>query len=93
MHMRALCSPYFLNAPGSTAEHLPRLEEIANRYFDEWLKIYTNARELDAAEAENRAARREHFARTIIEMDPDRAMIVQVYGDEVTRSIEEAMIY
>jgi hypothetical protein len=93
MHMRAFCSPYFLNAPSSTAEDLPELEAIANKYFDEWLKIFNNARELDPAEAANRAARRLHFARTIIEMDPDRALIVQVYGGEVTSAIEEAMMY
>jgi hypothetical protein len=93
MHMRAFCSPYFLNAPGATAEDLPQLEAIANKYFDEWLKIYQAAREVDPAEAANRAARRLHFARSIIEMDPDRAMIVQVYGEEVTTAIEAAMMY
>jgi hypothetical protein len=92
MHMRAFCSPYFLNAPGSTAEQLPQLEEIANRYFDEWLKIYHSAREVDAAETADRQKRRSHFSEKIIEMDPDRQMIVQVYGEEVTNAIEDAMM-
>jgi hypothetical protein len=92
MHMRALCSPYFLNAPGATVEQLPQLEAIANQYFDEWLKIYRSAKELDASEAQERAARREHFASTVVELDPDRAMIVQVYGEEVTAAIEDAMM-
>jgi hypothetical protein len=92
MHMRAFCSPYFLNAPGATAEQLPLLEETANRYFDEWLKIYNSAREVDADETADRQKRRSHFSEKIIELDPDRQMIVQVYGEEVTDAIEEAMM-
>jgi hypothetical protein len=92
MHMRAFCSPYFLNAPGSTASHLPLLEATANRYFDEWLKIYKAAREVDADEAADRQKRRNHFAAKIIELDPDRQMIVQVYGEATTHDIEAAMM-
>ena len=91
-HMRAFCSPFFINAPGSTADQLPQLEATANRYFDEWLRIYNTARELSPEEAAERQKRRDHFAEKIIELDPDRAMIVQVYGEETTCAIEEAMM-
>ncbi|MGI9291237.1 MAG: hypothetical protein ACR2QG_08170 [Gammaproteobacteria bacterium] len=92
MHMRAFSSPYFMNFPGTTAEQLPRLEDIANRYFDEWVRIYNSARELSADEAAERQKRRIHFADKIIELDPDREMIVQVYGEATTSAIEDALM-
>ncbi|MCP4002097.1 MAG: hypothetical protein GY727_14405 [Gammaproteobacteria bacterium] len=91
-HMRAFCSPYFLNAPDVAPKNLTILEEIANQYFDVWLNIYHAAELLGAREAEERQLRREHIARTIVEMDPDRDMIVKVYGEEAVCSIEAAMM-
>jgi hypothetical protein len=92
VHMRAFCSPYFLNASGAAAEYLPELEEIANQYFDEWLKIYKAAELLGTREADERQLRREHIARIIVEMDPDRDMVVKVYGEETVCAIEAAMM-
>jgi hypothetical protein len=92
VHMRAFCSPYFLNASGAAAEYLPELEEIANQYFDEWLKIYKAAELLGTREADERQLRREHIARIIVEMDPDRDMVVKAYGEETVCAIEAAMM-
>ena len=63
-----------------------------HQHFDEWLKIYRSAPEVDAAEAAERQHRREQFAQKIIELDPDRQMIVQVYGEETTQAIENAIM-
>ena len=91
-HMRAFCSPYFLNFVGVKPETLPRIEKIANQYFDVWLNILNNAAELSDKDQSEVAQRRDIFARRIIEMDPDRGMIVQVYGEEVTQAIENALM-
>jgi hypothetical protein len=92
MHMRAFASPFFINSVNTSIEQLPQVEAIANRYFDEWLKVYRSAPEVDAAEAAERQQRREQFAQKIIELDPDRQMIVQVYGEETTLAIENAIM-
>jgi hypothetical protein len=92
MHMRAFASPFFINVVGPTVDQLPQIEAIANRYFDEWLKVFQSPVEVGTEEAADRQARREHFARKIIELDPDRQMIVQVYGEETTQAIEAALM-
>jgi hypothetical protein len=89
MHMRAFQSPFFL-CTDAPAEVLPRLEDYAERYFDEWQKLLASGRKLGDAETTARRVRRSHIARTIIEQDPDRHMVVNVYGEAVTQSIEEA---
>jgi hypothetical protein len=92
-HMRAFCSPYFLNVFRATEEQLPELDRLANRYFDEWQKIFVGAEKVDAAAAADRAARRNHMSDSVIALDPDRQMIVQVYGEEITHAIEQAVMY
>jgi hypothetical protein len=92
-HMRAFCSPFFLNAAKATEAQLPELDRIANRYFDEWQKIFAAAEVVDAASAADRAARRSHMSDVVIALDPDRKMITQVYGEEITSAIEQAVMY
>ena len=92
-HMRAFCSPFFLNAAKATEADLPELDKIANRYFDEWKKIFAAREEVDAAAAADRTARRDHMSDVVIALDPDRQMIVQVYGEEITCAIEKAVMY
>jgi len=89
MHMRAFQSPFFL-CTDAPAEVLPRLEDYAERYFDEWQKLLASGSRLSDEESTARRVRRSHIARTIIEQDPDRHMVVSVYGEAVTQSIEEA---
>jgi hypothetical protein len=91
-HMRTFCSPFFLCTFGLPAEQLIAMEAFANRYFDEWLKLYNNAPELDEAEAQQRYARRAHMAKTVVELDPDRNMVVQVYGEQTVQAIEAALM-
>lgn len=91
-HMRVICSPYFFLVNKVPQEGLALIERYANRYFDEWLKIFRTGRQLTAAEAANRLARRKYAGESVIALDPDRHMIVQVYGEETTCAIERAMI-
>ena len=93
VHMRAFCSPHFLNVFGATGEQLPQLAGYAQRYFSEWLGMHTAAAELDAAEAANRLQRREHMSDMVIELDPDRNMVVQVYGEDTVAAIEKTVMY
>jgi hypothetical protein len=92
-HMRAFCSPFFLNVFRAAEEQLPELDRIANCYLDEWQKIFDGAEKVDAAAAADRAARRTHMSDAVIALDPDRQMIVQVYGEEITHAIEQAVMY
>jgi len=92
-HMRAFSSPFFLNVFKATSEQLPQLDTIANRYFDEWLKIFQAGATVDAVAAANRQRRRTHMSDTVIEFDPDRQLIVQVYGEPTTAAIEQAVMY
>jgi hypothetical protein len=91
-HMRAICSPYFFLVNKVPQEGLALIERYANRYFDEWLKIFHTGRQLTADEAASRSARRQYAGESVIALDPDRHMIVQVYGEETTCAIERAMI-
>ncbi|MBT8444352.1 MAG: hypothetical protein KJO13_06380, partial [Gammaproteobacteria bacterium] len=43
MHMRAFQSPFFLCAHNVAEADMPPLEDYANRYFDEWLKLLASA--------------------------------------------------
>jgi hypothetical protein len=90
LHMRAFSSPLFLLAMGVQEPQLPAMEGYAQRYFDAWLSLYRHQPAVSQDAAEQRAARRQHMARTLIEMDPDRDLVVQVYGEEMTQAIEAA---
>jgi len=92
-HMRAFCSPYFLNVFKASGEQLPVLEKIANQYFDEWKLIFDAAPEVGPEATAEREKRRKHMADIVIAVDPDRQMIVQVYGEETTSAIESAVMY
>ena len=45
---------------------------------------------LSEVDAAARRVRRSHVAHTIIRHDPDRHMVVSVYGESMTQAIEEA---
>jgi Flp pilus assembly CpaF family ATPase len=40
-----------------------------------------------------RQQRREQIGNTIMRLDPDRHMVVKIYGEETTRMIEAANLY
>lgn len=90
IHMRAFASPFFLCIFGAPETALPALEDYADRYFDAWLGLYEDPVAVTPEEAETTRARRAHMARTLIAEDPDRHMVVQIYGEETTSAIEEA---
>jgi hypothetical protein len=92
-HMRIFCSPHFLCAFGADGEELPKIAEFGDRYLTEWLKILATADPVDATEAEQRRQRRVHMSNMMVELDPDRHMVVQVYGEETVQAIEEACMY
>ncbi len=93
MHMRAFESPFFLCARGVAEADLPGLEAFATRYFDEWRELLETAQQLPPEEAASRRARRDHMSRTVIEQDPDRHLVVSVYGESTTQAIEEASMF
>ncbi len=89
-HMRALCSPYFLMAKSVSAESVGEMQDWALNYVDAWLAIWKSAERLDEATANARLDRRIKIARLIIDNDPDRHKVVDVYGEEMTQAIERA---
>ena len=90
MHMRAFQSPFFLCARNVPEADMPPLEEYAGRYFDAWLKLLASASPVSEGDAAARRVRRSHLAQTIIREDPDRHMVVSVYGESMTQAIEQA---
>ena len=92
-HMRTFCSPVFALAPAMSIDTVPAFEEAAGRYFDFWLAMFEGAQECDSAEAAARAERRKLISDATIALDPDRKMVVGVYGEELTQRIESAAMY
>lgn len=90
MHMRAFASPFFICAFDVAEDALPRVETIAERYFDEWQDMLRSAPTLEPDVAAARRVRRSHVAHTLIREDPDRNKVVDVYGEACTQAIEEA---
>ena len=88
--MRAFASPFFLCIFDTPENTLAELEAYADRYLDEWIKLYKNAVAVTPEEAERTRQRRLHMGRTLITEDPDRHMVVQIYGEATTTAIEEA---
>jgi len=93
LHMRAFSSPVFLLVFAAPEEHLPVLDAYANRYFDAWLAMHRDAQRLSDAGADARRALRQKIGDTIVRLDPDRHMVVEIYGEETTRLIEQASMY
>jgi hypothetical protein len=89
-HMRALCSPYFLLANKVPAEALADMEGFALAYLKTWIGLYKNAQRVTEEEAQCQLHRRQLIARTIIDNDPDRSRVVNVYGEQTTCAIERA---
>lgn len=92
-HMRAIATPWFIVVRGLPDAMLGRLDELAQGYYREWLAMHNNAAVLPAGEAEARQQRRDYLGRTVVEMDPDRHLVVSVYGEEMTQAIERATIF
>lgn len=90
LHMRAFASPFFLCAFDVKEAELARVEGYALRYFEEWRKLLASAKKLAPEDGASRRIRRSHIAQTLIRQDPDRDMVVQVYGESVTQAIEAA---
>ena len=61
--------------------------------LDEWKLIFDAAPEVGPEATAEREKRRKHMADIVIAVDPDRQMIVQVYGEETTSAIESAVMY
>jgi len=90
LHMRAFASPFFLCAFNVAEPDLPRIEDYALRYFEEWRKLLESAQQLAPEDGAARRIRRSHVAQTLIRQDPDRDKVVNVYGESVTQAIEAA---
>jgi len=93
VHMRAFCSPHFLNVFNPEAQQIPQVLQYAERYFAEWKKLFAAAGRLDETATAERTQRRTHMSDMVVELDPDRQMVVQVYGEQVVRDIEAAVMY
>jgi len=89
-HMRAIASPYFVLVPRANEEQTTVLERLGHAYLDEWLTMFRAGEQLSAEEADAKLALRNLIGSMIIERDPDRHMVVQVYGEETTQAIEAA---
>lgn len=91
-HMRALVSPYFLCCFAAPASALGRLEGFAMRYYEAWLALLRAGRPVAAEELPARQRRRARISQAIMTRDPDRPMVVQVFGEAVTQAIQDATL-
>jgi hypothetical protein len=55
--------------------------------------MHRNAEQLSDIKAAARRQRREQIGKAIMRLDPDRNMVVKIYGEDTTRMIEEANMY
>lgn len=90
LHMRAFSSPLFLLMARAPDSVLPDFEAYATGYLDAWLKLLRDADKILPPAAADRETRRKHMADMLIKLDPDRDMVVQVYGEETIQAIEAA---
>ncbi|MGI9329855.1 MAG: hypothetical protein ACR2QB_03990 [Gammaproteobacteria bacterium] len=90
LHMRAFTSPLFLLVSRAPDSVLPDFEAYAAGYLDAWFKLLRDADEIAPPAVADREARRQHMADMLIKLDPDRDMVVQVYGEETIQAIEAA---
>ncbi len=93
VHMRAFSSPVFLLAFSIPEEHLSAIEAYGERYFGAWLNMYKNAEPLSPEQSATRRNQRKKMGETVKRLDPDRHMVVSVYGEETTCLIEAANMY
>ncbi len=89
-HMRALFSPYRLLAFKVAPEHLSAFEGYALQYLKHWLRMLEAAEEVTSDVTEIRLARRAKMKHVLIDKDPDRYKVVDVFGEEITSDIEHA---
>jgi len=89
-HIRALVSPFFLCSFGAPASALPALEAVALAYYEAWLQLVQRNQRLAPDETRQRSLRRRRIAEAIMTRDPDRPMVVQIYGEKTTQAIQDA---
>ncbi len=92
MHMRAMASPVFLLVFGVEPASLGAIEHYGEQYFDAWLELHSQGNTLSSGETKERRAIRQRLKEAIVRLDPDRHLVVQVYGEETTRLIEAATL-
>jgi len=92
-HMRIFSSPMFAMVKTPELEKVMEFEGYAARYADCLFDMQAKAELSAELETHARRERRKLISDSIIALDPDRKMVVGVYGEELTRRIEEATMY
>ena len=90
LHMRAFASPFMLLSYGVKESQVADFCCYAQAYLQDWMDLCSASQISSEQEVEDRIRRRDIIMRTIIECDPDRDKVVMLYGDDVTRQIEQA---
>lgn len=90
-HIRAVCSPFFLGVFSAQHFLLPKLEVYAQRYFDEWRNLFSQAKSISAAKTQQKRARREVITEAIVGGDYMRRTVSDIYGHEIARKVEQAL--
>ncbi len=91
-HMRAFCSPYFLLAYGVQGDQLTVFNKAASDYFDHWLALYKNRKPVTLGAEADVINRRKVIKKVMVDADPDRDMVVETYGEEITVAIEAGVM-
>ncbi|MCP4715513.1 MAG: hypothetical protein GY868_10375 [Deltaproteobacteria bacterium] len=89
--MRVNASPYFFMSRTDIA-HKDLVDLLVQAYLDVWLKIHAEAQAVSEEEARLIASRRSWLDRWLREREPDRHVIVKIFGEELTNKMSDAMI-
>lgn len=90
--LRAMFSPFALLSFTIPEAALDDMESYADAYFSEWLKMYAEGRENNAADIAYIKKRRALMQVVMRERDPDIDGVIALYGEEKTRAIQDATL-
>jgi len=90
--MRVFFSPFALLAFDVQPKSLEDWTGYADAYFDHWLGMLNAAKILPQDQAQTRFERRKRMKEILIANDPDRSAVVQMFGEELTSDIEQAIM-
>ncbi len=89
--IRASASPYFFMAT-TALENQETVSQVALAYLDAWLEIWASEKEVSDEERKQIAHRMGCITHWLIEREPKRRMLEEIFGKQLTDKLQEAML-
>jgi hypothetical protein len=90
-HIRATCSPFFLGVFSCANDQLPRMEEYANAYLDEWINLFKSKSPVSDEQALAKKHRRKNFSRIVRDQNSMGKMVVDILGVTTAETLQNAI--